>query len=183
MDIKDLKVEKIALVLLTLFILILFVDYSFNITELIKQKYQIDINNMNKLRYLVLISIVPIVCFISKTVYDNKPDLLINSIIPFLTFILGFYLLHNFIFFQTIGGVIILLFIQSISALTYLVTISLLFSKLIKLFVKLNKYIINFKCCKKDNTINETDKEFLNKTLELTNTLNQSMIDRLQSNV
>jgi hypothetical protein len=181
MDIKDLKVEKIALLLLSLFVLILFVDYSFNITELIKQKYKIDINDMSKLRYLVLISIVPIVSFISKTEWDNKPNILSNSILPFLTFILGFYL-YKIKFFQDTSGLFLLFGIQLISSLTYLITISLFLSKLITLFRKLNKCIFDFKCCKKDDNIKETDKEFLNKTLELTNTLNQSMIDRLRSN-
>ena len=133
---------------------------------------------MSKLRYLVLISIVPILYFISKTECDKNPDVLSNSLVPFLTFILGFYL-YKINIFQDTSGIFLIFGIQLISSLTYLITISLLLSKIITLFRKTNMCIVNFKWCKKDDIIQETDKEFLLKTLDLTKTLNESMIDRL----
>jgi len=136
MNLKDLNVEKVALALLIIFVFVLFIDYTFNISILISKFYQLDIDTeqRRKLLTLVSISIVPILQFLSKCSFDrksnNEPDILVNSISPFLAFIIGFYLL-KIDFFSSVEGLFLIMFIQLILLLTVLTTLQLLLSKVI----------------------------------------------------
>lgn len=144
MNLKDLNVEKIVLALLIIFVFVLFIDYTFNISILISKFYQLDIDTeqRRKLLTLVSISIVPILQFLSKCSFDrksnNEPDILVNSISPFLAFIIGFYLL-KIDFFSSVEGLFLIMFIQLILLLTVLTTLQLLLSKVIIWYSDFNK--------------------------------------------
>lgn len=146
MNLKDLNVEKVALALLIIFVFVLFIDYTFNISILISKFYKLDIDTeqRKKLLTLVSISIVPILQFLSKCSFDrksnNEPDIMVNSIAPFLAFIIGFYLI-KVSFFSSIGGLFLIMFIQLILLLTVLITLQLLLSKFILWVTKINKKI------------------------------------------
>lgn len=146
MNLKDLNVEKVALALLIIFVLVLFIDYTFNISILISKFYKLDIDSeqRKKLLTLVSISIVPILQFLSKCSFDrksnNEPDIMVNSIAPFLAFIIGFYLI-KVSFFSSIEGLFLIMFIQLILLLTVLITLQLILSKFILWVTKINKKI------------------------------------------
>lgn len=168
MNLKDLNIEKIALALLVIFVFVLFIDYTFNISVLISKFYQLDINTeqRRKLLMLVSISIVPILYFLSKFSFyrkennklvqkickildnrddikdemklckefvlklNNEPDIMVTSLLPFLAFIIGFYL-SKLDFFSSAGGLFLIMFIQIILLLTIFTTLEILLSKII----------------------------------------------------
>ncbi len=147
MNLKDLNIEKVALAVLIIFIITLFLDYIFKISFVISHFYSIKIetNQQNRLIMLVSISVVPILQFLSKCTFDrkqnNEPDVLVNSIIPFLAFISGYYIYNSCTFFKSVEGLILIVFIQLILSLTIITTLQLLLSKFIKWFNELNKKI------------------------------------------
>ncbi len=144
MNLKDFNVEKVALALLTFFVLILFIDYTFSISVLISKFYKLDIDSEHRRRLLTLvsISIVPILNFLSKCTFDriskNEPNIMTNSITPFLAFIIGFYLL-KIDFFYSVEGVFLIMFIQLILSVTVLITLNSLLSKFITWYSNLFK--------------------------------------------
>jgi len=119
MNLENIKIEKIAILLLVFFVIVLFIDYTFNISLLIKglnvKLEKCDFNRSNLLHF-VSISIIPIMGFISYAESKNKSEILVDSIIPFLTFVLGFYLFKIPIF-DNILKMILILFVQFLSFL------------------------------------------------------------------
>jgi len=113
MNINELKVEKIALVLLTCFIIILFLDYSFGISQIITHYYpeiKISTDQHKNILKMVLISIIPLISFISLTEF-KRGDILVNLILPFLTFVSSFFI-YDFIYLKTIYKLLIIIPIQ-----------------------------------------------------------------------
>lgn len=106
MNLKDLNIEKVALAILLIFVTTLFIDYVFKISLIISHFYDfnIDLTQRKKLVMLVSISIVPILQFLSKCTFDRKhnndPDIMVNSITPFLAFISGYYIYNSCVFFK-----------------------------------------------------------------------------------
>jgi hypothetical protein len=91
MDLDKIRVEKIALLLLLSLIMVLFLDYAFNISQIIKHYYpeiSIDLKQRSRLVMLIAISLVPIMGFISLTSFKKEnADILLDTLLPFLTFV------------------------------------------------------------------------------------------------
>jgi len=114
MNINELKVEKIALVLLTSFIIILFLDYCFGISQIITHHYpeiKISSEQHKNILKIVLISIIPLIGFISLTEFNK--NILSNLILPFLTFVSSFFI-YDLISLKIIYRILILIPIQLI---------------------------------------------------------------------
>lgn len=145
MEIKEIKIEKIALFLLTTFILILFVDYCFDITTIINQNTTANFSSLKRTRLvsIIFISILPIINFIDLTEFRrnnfNSPtfifseNIIITSFTPFMSFLFGFYMLKiNYLF--NLNGFVVITILQFILQLTIFSTVSYWISKAIKCY-------------------------------------------------
>lgn len=103
MNLHDIKIEKLLLLTTILFGLILFIDYVFGVSNLI-HAYEKDVEkihfNRNVFLHIYSVSLIPVLSFYGLCSYnrnlttnENKePEILINFIQPFFTFVLGYYL-------------------------------------------------------------------------------------------
>lgn len=140
---KDVKIEKLVLLTTILFGLILFIDYVFGISNLI-HIYNKELNEIHLRRNIFLhfysVSLIPVLGFYGLCSYNRnlssnhnkEPDILINSIQPFTTFILGYYIYIIFIDLKIDMRIISVMLIQFF----FFTTIS-------DIFLKSAKWLIN----------------------------------------
>lgn len=83
-------------------------------------------------------------------------------------------------FLHTIGGIVIVMIIQLLSALSILITVTLFLSKFISYYSTINEW-----CSKKMkvNQLTKNEREFTLMTLETSQTLVKSVIEKLKTNI
>jgi len=138
MNLHDAKIEKLILLTTILFGLILFIDYVFGISNII-HAYDKNIDkihfNRNIFLHLYSVSLIPVLSFYGLCSFnrnisnksETEPEILINFIQPFFTFVLGYYtfmflenlkidlrivivIIIQFLFFTTISNIFLLSF-------------------------------------------------------------------------
>ena len=140
---KDIKIEKLILLTTILFGLILFIDYVFGVSNLI-HVYDKELNEIHLRRNIFLhlysVVLIPVLGFYGLLSYnrnqssnpDKEPDILINSIQPFVTFIVGYYIYSVFIDLKIDLRIILVILIQF-----------LFFTTISDIFLKSFKWLIN----------------------------------------